>query len=95
MFEYVVEGSKFGFDYQDLKNRYQGFLAMDDDVFMENLVDAAHFACMVCFVKNVPTYICLSDKGIVHELVHLMKEGTSTTDLGEIRQLFKDQLQLS
>lgn len=95
MFEYVVEGQKFGFNYTELREQYHTFVEMEDEVFIQNLVDAAHFASFVCFFKNIPTYVCLSDMGIVHELIHLMKDNGTTTPLSEVRKLFKEQLKLS
>ncbi|WP_431129724.1 hypothetical protein [Flagellimonas flava] len=93
--EYLVDGKKFGLSYKNLKNRYQEFIEMDDDTFLANIIDAAHFAIMVCYLKEIPTYLCLSDTGIVHELVHLMTPGQSPTELKDIRETFKEQLKLS
>ncbi len=93
--EYLVEGRKFGFDYQELKEKYMEFISMSDQDFLKNLVDAAHFASVICFIKNIPSYLCLSDTGVVHEIIHLMKENGTTTPLSEIRELFEQQLKLS
>lgn len=68
---------------------------MSDSEFLENLPDALHLACFICFLKEIPTYVCLTDKGIIHELVHLLKENGTTTSLKEIRELFKITLALA
>lgn len=65
------------------------FCDMSDADFLKNLADALHLACVICFLKEIPTYVCLSDKGIIHELVHLLKENGTTTEIEEIRDLFK------
>jgi hypothetical protein len=87
--EYIVDGSHFIFSYQEVKDKCYEFSNMKDEDFVNNLPAATHLACVVCYFKEVPTYLCLSDKGIIHELIHLMHipEGNTTT-LKEIRKLF-------
>ena len=93
--EYIVEGKKFGLSYKELKWKHHDICQLSDEEFMKNLVDAAHLACMICFLKGTPTEACLSDTGIVHELIHLMTPGQTTTPLKEIREKFKKELELS
>jgi len=93
--EYLSEGAKFSLSYQELREHYLNFCDMSDSDFLKNLPDAIHLACIICFLKEVPTYVCLTDKGIIHELVHLLKENGTTTSLSEIRELFKLTLCLS
>jgi len=75
MIEYVVEGDKYMLHYQELKDHYITHLEMSDEEFMKNLPSALHLACVICFLKEIPTYICLSDKGVIHELTHLLQHG--------------------
>ena len=91
--EYILEDRKFNMSYQELKESYNSFCDMPDQEFLLNLPKAAHLACVISYLKEVPAYICISDLGIIHELIHLMDEGT-TTPLNEIRNLFRDQLEL-
>ena len=93
--EYLSEGMKFSLSYQELREHYLNFCDMSDSDFLRNLPDALHLACVICFLKETPTYVCLTDKGIIHELVHLLKENGTTTSLKEIRDLFKMTLCLS
>jgi hypothetical protein len=95
--EYIVDGRKFGFSYSDLRETYNSFIWKTDEEFLDDLPAALHFACFVCFFKEIPSYICLADTGIVHELVHLLQTGKygATTNLQEVRQLFEDQLKLA
>jgi len=93
--EYLSEGAKFSLSYQELREHYLNFCDMSDADFLKNLADALHLACVICFLKEIPTYVCLSDKGIIHELVHLLKENGTTTEIEEIRDLFKLSLCLA
>lgn len=68
---------------------------MTDAEFKNNIAGAIHLACVICFLKEIPTYVCLSDKGIVHELAHEAHIGReNTTRFKEIRRLFKQTLKL-
>jgi hypothetical protein len=94
--EYVLDNRRYILSYQELKEEYDKFSGMSDEEFTQNLPAAAHLACVICFLKEVPTYICLSDIGIVHELIHLIHipEG-NTTSLKEIRKQFELWLKLA
>jgi hypothetical protein len=96
MIEYLVDGVKYGISYQDLKDHYHELCYMTDEKFLENIPKALHLACAICWFKEVPTYVCLSDRGIIHELVHLIhiKEDT-LPELRRIRDTFKEQLKLA
>ena len=92
--EYLVGGQKYTLSYQELKDQYLLHLEMSDVEFVKNLASALHLACIICFLKEIPTHVCLSDKGIVHELVHLLhipKE--QNVSLSKVRELFKNQLE--
>lgn len=97
MLEYKVDNHTYGFSYKELKEEYFKHIEMSDKKFMENLPSALHLACFICFIKEVPTYICLSDKGIIHELTHLLQHGQTDAviNLKDIRKLFKKQLKLA
>jgi hypothetical protein len=93
--EYLSEGTKFSLSYKELREHYLNFCDISDSDFLKNLPEALHLACIICFLKEVPTYVCLTDKGIIHELVHLLKDNGTTTSLQEIRELFKVTLRLA
>ena len=96
MIEYNVGDTKYLLHYQELKDHYIKHLEMSDEEFMKNIPSALHLACIICFLKEIPTYACLSDKGIIHELTHLLQFGeTELINLKEIRKVFKKQLKLS
>lgn len=88
-FNEKVDGSH-GMSYTQLRDDYVRFNRMTDDQFLVNIIDALHFACFVCWVKeqgNEP----MSDRGIVHELIHLVDEKTKPDTLyrlDKIREQF-------
>lgn len=93
--EYTVDGSTYTLHYQELREKYNELCSVSDEEFMKKLPEALHLACVICYLKEVPTYLCLSDKGIIHELVHLLHipEGNTAT-LRDIRKLFEFWLKL-
>lgn len=96
--EYVIDGRPFAWSYSELRTTYRAFIDMSNEEFLENIGAALHFACFVCFIKEIPGYVCLADTGIIHELVHILEfgpKGPTTLNLEDIRQLFKEQLELA
>lgn len=93
--DYILGDKKFLLNYRELREHHNSMCQMSDAEFIDNLPNAIHLACVICFLKDIPTYVCLSDIGIVHELAHLMTQGGTTTDLQDIRELFKTSLYLS
>jgi len=94
--EYIVEGGKFSLSYSELKEKHSEFCQMSDDEFLKDIGAATHLACIICYLKEIPTYVCLSDCGIVHELVHLIHiPKGNTTSLHDIRKMFENCLRLA
>ena len=95
MINYLSGNAQFTISYPELKEKYQDFVGMSDVKFMENINDALHLACVICWFKGIPTYACLNDTGIVHELIHLLNgEDGTVTPLSEVREKFKVVLEL-
>ena len=96
MIIYNIDKTKYVLHYQELKSHYIDHLEMSDEDFMKNLPSALHLACVICFLKEVPSYACLNDKGIIHELTHLLHHGEQElVNLKTIRKLFNKQLKLA
>lgn len=94
--EYKLEGKTFIISYQDLREQYLTFCAMTDDDFIKKLPAAIHTAIVICYFKEIPSYICLSDIGIIHELVHLLQFQEETMPrLREIRKMYEQHLLLT
>ena len=88
--EYVVEGRKFGLSYTDLKENYLNVLEYTDEEFMQKLPEILHLTCMICYLKEVPSYVLLCDTGLIHELSHLMHiPDCPLVELQEVRRLFE------
>lgn len=99
--EYMFEdGSKYGFSYSSAKEEYHRFKSMDDETFFapDNFIEALHFACFISFIKELPNACTLSDKGIIHQMVHILHLKSDVCIQGEretIRERFNSLLELS
>lgn len=88
---------KYVISYQSLREDYRRYKAMSDDEFKRSLVQALHFARIVCWFKEAQTQYVLGDTGIIHELVHLL-EGfyqDNAAQFQKIRELFNSELELA
>jgi len=93
--EYLVEGEKYNLSYSDLKERYINISELPLDKFLLILPEVLHLTCIISYLKEIPTYITLSDKGLIHELVHLLHIGDEPlVDAEKIRQQFIDDMKL-
>lgn len=93
--EIKQSGGTYAFSYSELKEDYWKFRQMNDAEFIDNVLDILHFACFVCFFKEVGNS-ALSDIGIVHELIHLANPKTKNgVKLPELRQLFNKVCELA
>lgn len=93
--EYIIDDKRFVLSYQELKEEYLRFCKMSDNEFLGNLPAAAHLACIICYVKEIPAQVCLADTGVIHELIHLIHiPDCDLLSLAKIRKLFKESLKL-
>ena len=90
---YTVEGTTYSLSYRELKAHYENAIDMPDNGFISCIGPLIHLACIICYLKEIPAEVCLSDKGIIHELAHLA-DGTEC-DLAAVRELFKTTLKLA
>lgn len=89
--KYKIENREYVYDASMLRFHYASFTIMDDKEFLENLPSALHFACFMSFILKLDQITTLSDKGIVHELVHLSNTGTKQfSDIKKVREKFYD-----
>lgn len=94
--DYHVNGKTYVLRYQDLRQEYLRHCAMSDKEFVANLPSALHLACIICYLKETPTHLCLSDEGIIHQLTHLLHIGDCPLiRLRPIRAQFKRELLLA
>jgi hypothetical protein len=93
--KYIVDGLAFQMSYQQLKALHDDFCKYSDEVFLSKLVDALHLACIICYLKE-RNHEVLGDKGIIHELVHLLSgHADALRNLAEIRKQYKEDLYLA
>lgn len=85
--QYNVDTEKYGFSYQELKLDYEKYSKMQDTDFIHNIPKILHFACFVCYLKEIPSQVLLVDNGLIHELIHLLN-GVNFHKIKEIRELF-------
>lgn len=94
--EYIVEGHKYHFSYQEMSNLHDKYCTYTDEEFLANIVEIIHFAAFACFFKEMPTHQCLSDAGILHQLIHLLHiPDEPLTNLQGIRELFEKVLKFA
>lgn len=87
--EYLVEGKSYSFNYQELKEQYEQIASFTDIEFWNKAAEILHFVCFVGFIKNIPSYILLNDKGLIHELVHIIHlNDFLLIDIEELRNQF-------
>lgn len=93
---YKIENSEYHLSYSELRELYLQYCALSDMAFMSKLPEITHFACVVSYLKEIPLEHVVGDRGIVHELVHLMHipDGNTRT-FKDIRKQFKFQLKLA
>jgi hypothetical protein len=94
--DYLVNGSTFSVSYQSLKDDYYRFCGMTDKEFVKRatLLEVLHFCCVCGYVKELGIESTLSDKGVIHELVHLLL-GIPVQNLREIRAQFEAVMKLA
>ena len=93
--EYIVDGRKFSLSYTQLRTLYLDALSMTDEAFISDLPNLLHLACAIAYLKEIPASQCISDRGIIHQLVHLLAISDPVIDLSEIRRQFTIDLCLA
>ena len=93
--EYLVEGDKYSLSYSDLKEKYLELSNLDLGSFLKRLPEVLHLTCIISYLKEVPSSSTLSDKGLIHELVHLLHiPDEPLVDAEKIRQQFIKEMEL-
>lgn len=87
-------GKQYHLSYQELKEDYARFLRMSDAEFLQNLLHAMHFACVVSYLKELPAEGLVSDQGLLHEMIHVLLFGVDSpdVDLTALRAQFEELL---
>lgn len=90
MIEYVEDGHRYSFSYLEAKEHYHRICNYSDIEFQANVIEILHFACFICYFKEVGICV-LSDRGLIHELVHLLhiKDEPLNQSINELRTQFQ------
>jgi len=93
------EKFKFSISYKELKNFYSIYSGMDDLEFFSNIKEILHFCCIVSYFKELTIDQTLGDKGIIHEISHLLLWGHDDLEgkerLKYIRECFDVMMKLA
>jgi hypothetical protein len=68
----IPKNGTWVFNLNDLKKDFARFSRMKRDIFLKNLPDIAHFACIISYYNDLTNLQTVSDVGIVHQIIHLM-----------------------
>jgi hypothetical protein len=96
--DYVVGEEKvtYSISYQELKEHHRRIVSYTDKQFMKNLPEVAHVACVISWFKELSRDMTIGDRGIVHEIIHLMDIGKDyqQSETSRIREMFETYLKL-
>ncbi len=96
--EYLVDKSRYSFNYQNRHDDFLKYKEMSDAEFVENALPALHFAMHICYVKQMGGEATISDKGVCHQLLHLLDNDCrehALIELDEIRGQFNRVCELA
>jgi hypothetical protein len=85
--EYLVDGGRYDLNYAFLREDYFRYKNMRDEEFLASLIKVLHFTCVVCYLKQESGQVLLSDKDLIHQIVHLLQEDTKEDALRELRDI--------
>ena len=89
VFDYKVGGHSYSVSLDQLRSQYHKIFFFDDNDFMENLPEVLHYVCFFKWLQKDGHKETLSDKGLLHELIHLQHiPNEPLVNLFEIREKF-------
>jgi len=94
--EYLVADNKYHLSYQGLRESYNQYVALTDEEFREKLPEILHLTCVICYLKECGNESTLSDKGVIHLLVHQLHIPEEPLEsLQEAREAFENICKLA
>ena len=91
--EYKIGNRKYIYNEDILETSYLKYKNYSDEEFIKDIINILHYAVYVCWVKEISSDDCLSDDGIIHEIVHLAQENTRKySNIKKIRRKFNKTL---
>ena len=92
---YLVDNNQYSLSYTELKSWYLKIRDYSDIDFLRNIAEVLHVSCIICWVKEVSPDLTIGDKGLIHELVHLLHiPEEDKPDLKQVRELFDNYCKL-
>ncbi len=89
--DYENREHRFSYSYRALKEEYNIIDSYSDEEFLANLADILHTTIFICWIKEIPNEMTLSDYGILHEISHIMAKVESPyNSLDTIRKMWHD-----
>lgn len=84
--DYRGEMRNYGISYTELRDEHRELCSMSTPDWMTHLPRAIHLACVIGWFKELPNDATIGDRGIVHELVHLI---SATYEGAELQQVIR------
>lgn len=96
MIAYQIDDRTFQLSYAELRELYQGACSLTDEEFRAALPEVLHLACVIAWVKEVSADVLLNDRGLIHQLAHLLHiPDNPLINLQEVREQFARTLELA
>lgn len=93
---YQVDGVSYALSYSELKSEHERLCSLSDKEFLECAKEALHLACIIAYLKEIPTATLLSDRGVIHLLSHQLHIPSDCKhEIVEMREKFQKVLALS
>lgn len=96
--EYRVDNVRYTLSYSQLKSEHEKLCSLSDEEFRRKLPEAIHLACIISYLKELPSDVILSDRGVIHLLahqLHIPEDFEVLSEFSEMREKFKSVLALS
>jgi hypothetical protein len=88
--KYSVDDKTYVYDYMYVDEMRRTIINYSDQEFLDNIPKILHFTCFMSFILDIDSVDTLSDVGVIHELVHLLSEGTKGyVSLDSVRDKFE------
>lgn len=82
--------------YQELKEDYLKIKEYSNEEFKEKLLEILHTTCIICHLKEIPSYNLVGDCGLIHEIVHVLNNTeTFHSSIDNIREMWNSMCKLA
>ena len=94
--EYIVDGKNYILSYQELRESYYEYIGLSDYEFLDRIIEVLHFVCIVSYLKEIPGYLLVNDRGLVHLIAHILdlKDNAPKEEFDLMRERFNSLMKL-